>query len=47
MRAIRIDEVRVSNTARSPAFIAAQFLSQSDAFITFGDEEPVGLNCPE
>ncbi|MBW2464344.1 MAG: DUF2341 domain-containing protein, partial [Deltaproteobacteria bacterium] len=42
-----IDEVRVSNTARSPAFIAAQHLSQSDTFITFGAEEPVGMNCPE
>jgi len=42
-----IDEVRISSVARSPAHVAAQFLSESDAFVTFGAEEPVGLTCPE
>ncbi len=30
-----IDEVRISNTARSPDWIAAQHLSMTDAFITY------------
>ncbi len=34
-----LDEVRVSNVARSPSWIAAQYLSMSDLFVTFGDEE--------
>jgi hypothetical protein len=33
-----IDEVRISKTARSDAWIRAQHLSMIDAFITFGDE---------
>ena len=34
-----IDEVRISNSARSADWIAAQYLSMNDGFITFGDEE--------
>jgi hypothetical protein len=42
-----LDEVRVSATARSAAYVSAQYDSQRDAFITYGDEMPVGLVCPE
>ena len=35
----RIDEVRISNTARSADWIAAQYKSMSDTFITFGAEQ--------
>jgi hypothetical protein len=34
-----IDEIRISNTARSPNWIKAQYLSMDDNFITYGDEE--------
>jgi hypothetical protein len=34
-----VDEVRVSNIARSSDWIAAQYLSMNDDFITFGNEE--------
>jgi hypothetical protein len=34
-----IDEVRVSNTAKSADWIEAQYESMSDSFITFGNEE--------
>lgn len=34
-----IDEARVSNIARSADWINAQFLSMTDSFITFGEEE--------
>jgi len=34
-----IDEVRISNVARSADWIAAQYLSMNDSFITFGAEE--------
>lgn len=33
-----IDEVRVSNTARSADWIRAQYLSQSGAYVTMEDE---------
>jgi PKD repeat protein len=35
----RIDEIRVAPVARSSAWMAAQFLSMSDAFVTFGAPE--------
>lgn len=34
-----IDEVRISNMARSPNWICAQYLSENNDFITFGIEE--------
>ncbi len=34
-----LDEVRISSVARSAAWIAAQYLSMNDSFITFGEEE--------
>lgn len=34
-----IDEVRISNTAHSAAWIAASYKSETDAFNTFGSEE--------
>ena len=34
-----IDEVRISNMARSPNWIFAQYLSENDDFIFFGNEE--------
>jgi len=34
-----IDEVRISNSARSADWIKAQYLSMNDGFITFEDEE--------
>ena len=34
-----IDEVRISNSYKTPAWIAAQYLSMTDTFITFGAEE--------
>lgn len=35
-----IDEVRVSDTARSADWIAAQFLSMNDSFLSYGTQEP-------
>jgi hypothetical protein len=32
----RMDEVRISSTARSAAYLAAQYASEADAFITYG-----------
>lgn len=37
-----IDEVRISDTARSADWIAAQFLSMTDDYIEFGVEEATG-----
>jgi glucose/arabinose dehydrogenase len=37
-----VDEVRVSNVARSADWIAAQDLSMTDAFITYGPENLIG-----
>ncbi len=34
-----IDEIRMSSIARSPDWIAAQYLSMTDSFLTFGAEE--------
>jgi len=34
-----IDEVRISNNARSADWIKAQYLSMNDSFISFGEEE--------
>ncbi|UCE73536.1 MAG: DUF2341 domain-containing protein [Methanomassiliicoccales archaeon] len=34
-----IDEVRISDMARSPNWIKAQYLSENDEFITYGSEE--------
>jgi len=34
-----IDEVRISNVARSDDWITAQYLSMNNSFITYGDEE--------
>lgn len=34
-----IDEVRISDTARSADWIAAQYLSTSDSFITYEGQE--------
>jgi hypothetical protein len=34
----RIDEVRISDTPRSAAWIAAQYKSMNDTFVTFGPE---------
>ncbi|MCP4198121.1 MAG: DUF2341 domain-containing protein [Proteobacteria bacterium] len=34
-----IDEVRISRTARSADWIKAQYLSMTDSFVLFGDEE--------
>jgi hypothetical protein len=34
-----IDEVRISDTARSEDWIKAQYLSMNNSFITYGDEE--------
>ena len=39
-----IDEVRISDVARSEAYIAAQYLSMTDAFITYVDD--AGRSCP-
>ena len=36
-----VDEVRISNPARSADWIAAQYDSMMDDFITFGGEEEV------
>ncbi len=38
-----IDEVRVAATARTAEWIAAQYLSMTDAFIAFGGEEDIEL----
>lgn len=37
----KIDEMRISDVVRSPAWIRAQYLSMTDAFLTFGPEEDV------
>ena len=37
----KIDEVRIIGAARSPAWIAAQYRSMTDAFITYGAAEAV------
>jgi hypothetical protein len=39
-----LDELRVSNVARSANWIKAQYLSMTDAFITYGSQEAV--TCP-
>ena len=40
-----IDEVRISNVARSADWMAAQYLSMTDTFITYGgSQDRVGLN---
>jgi hypothetical protein len=38
-----VDEVRIADTARSAAWIAAEFANQSDpaGFYRVGDEEPL------
>jgi len=36
-----IDEARISDTTRSADWIKAQYLSMTDAFITYGSEEEV------
>jgi len=41
-----IDEVRVSNTARSADWIKAQYLSMNNSFITYGSEETVSWTGP-
>ena len=41
-----IDEVRISDTARSPDWIAAQYLSMTDTFITYNAEELSSAYCP-
>ncbi len=41
-----IDEVRISNTARSAAWIAASYKSESDAFNTIASEEQVYSSTP-
>jgi hypothetical protein len=38
----RIDEIRIAPTARSADWMAAQFLSMSDAFVEFGPSEGRG-----
>jgi hypothetical protein len=43
----RLDEVRVSNVARKPDWIKAQYLSMTDAFIVYGAEEPAAPGCPQ
>jgi hypothetical protein len=42
-----IDEVRVENVARSNDWIKAQYLSMTDAFISFGSQEAVSCPPPE
>jgi hypothetical protein len=39
-----IDEVRISDVARSKDYVAAQYLSMTDAFITYVDD--AGSSCP-
>ena len=39
-----LDEVRISNMARSADWISAQYLSMTDNFFTFGSEEEVGYD---
>jgi hypothetical protein len=39
-----IDEVRISDVARSEDYVAAQYLSMTDVFITYADE--AGRSCP-
>ena len=41
-----IDELRLSNVYRSADWIAAQFDSMSDTFISYGGEEPSTAYCP-
>jgi hypothetical protein len=36
-----IDEVKISNTARSADWVNAQHLSMNNTFITYGNEEPI------
>ena len=35
----KLDEVRFSSTGRSADYVAVQYLSQTDALITYGSEE--------
>jgi len=41
-----IDEVRLSSVERSPDWMAAQYLSMTDAFATLGPEEALPLPAP-
>jgi len=41
-----LDELRVSNVARSANWIKAQYLSMTDAFITYGSQEAVSCAPP-
>jgi len=41
--ATSIDEVRISNVARSDEWLRAQYSSSANSFVTQGDEEQV---CP-
>jgi len=36
-----LDEIRISNVVRTPAWIIAQYLSMSDTFLSYGTEESV------
>jgi hypothetical protein len=40
----RLDDVRISNVARSADWIKAQYLSMTDDFITYGNEETLWWN---
>jgi len=40
-----IDEVRISNISRSADWIAAQYLSMSNSFVAFGQQESYKSNC--
>jgi hypothetical protein len=42
----KLDEVRVSNVARSGDWIKAQYLSTTDAFIVYGAEQAAAPGCP-
>ncbi len=37
----KIDEMRISGVVRSPAWIKAQYLSMTDSFLIYGDEEGI------
>lgn len=37
----QLDEIRISNVVRSPAWISAQYLSMTDSFLTYGPEENI------
>jgi hypothetical protein len=39
-----LDEVRLSDKARSADWVAAQYLSMTDEFITYGEEDPIWWN---